>query len=109
MLRALLHAAGRAADGDPDVWDAFMDGIEPLADRVPYMVQSGNHDYSGECEGGRGRRPRLCTLLQCSVAIGCAPTPTRPALVSCSTGSLPPPLSCTFRIRRRLDDRPLGR
>ena len=27
------------ADGDPRVWDTFMDGIEPYASRVPYMVR----------------------------------------------------------------------
>ena len=27
------------ADGDPRVWDTFMDGIEPYASRVPYMVK----------------------------------------------------------------------
>lgn len=38
-----------AADGDPEVWDAFMDDISPLASSVPWMVQVGNHE--GECLG----------------------------------------------------------
>jgi hypothetical protein len=33
------------ADGNPEIWDAFMDSIEPLSARLPYMVQVGNHEY----------------------------------------------------------------
>jgi hypothetical protein len=33
------------ANGDPDIWDSFMDGIQPIASRVPYMVAIGNHEY----------------------------------------------------------------
>lgn len=33
------------------IWDAFMDSIEPFACRIPYMVGTGNHeyDYQREC------------------------------------------------------------
>ncbi|KAK9868893.1 hypothetical protein WJX84_002861 [Apatococcus fuscideae] len=40
------------ADGDPRVWNTFMDGIEPYASRVPYMVSIGNHEYDYRMEGG---------------------------------------------------------
>eukprot|EP00882_Tetradesmus_deserticola_P014556 GHRQ01015483.1.p1 GENE.GHRQ01015483.1~~GHRQ01015483.1.p1 ORF type:complete len:299 (+),score=58.14 GHRQ01015483.1:521-1417(+) len=33
------------ANGDPEIWDSFMDGIQPVASRVPYMVAIGNHEY----------------------------------------------------------------
>lgn len=33
------------ANGDPEIWDSFMDGIQPVASRVPYMVGIGNHEY----------------------------------------------------------------
>ena len=29
------------ANGDPAIWDSFMDGIEPIASRVPYMIAVG--------------------------------------------------------------------
>ncbi|KAI8467130.1 MAG: Metallo-dependent phosphatase-like protein [Monoraphidium minutum] len=48
------------ADGVPEIWDAFMDSIEPLAARVPYMVQVGNHEYgydSGADVDPSGGRP----------------------------------------------------
>ena len=32
------------ANGEPEVWDSFMESIEPIASRVPYMVQNGNHE-----------------------------------------------------------------
>ncbi|KAI8466730.1 MAG: metallophosphoesterase [Monoraphidium minutum] len=48
------------ANGDPDVWDTFMESIEPLAARVPYMVQVGNHEYgydSGSATDPSGAAP----------------------------------------------------
>lgn len=33
------------ANGRPEVWGAFMRAIEPAAQRVPYMVAVGNHEY----------------------------------------------------------------
>ncbi len=43
----MLHVGDISyANGDPDIWDSFMDGIEPVASRVPYMVAIGNHEVS---------------------------------------------------------------
>ncbi|WIA30488.1 hypothetical protein OEZ86_000572 [Tetradesmus obliquus] len=42
----ILHVGDISyANGDPDIWDSFMDGIQPIASRVPYMVAIGNHEY----------------------------------------------------------------
>ena len=38
----VLHVGDIAyANGRSDVWDSFMDAIEPAASRVPYMVAVG--------------------------------------------------------------------
>lgn len=34
------------------IWDAFMDSIEPFARRIPYMVGTGNHEYDYLREAG---------------------------------------------------------
>jgi hypothetical protein len=40
----VLHVGDVAyADGNADVWDSFMEEIEPIASRVPYMVGIGKH------------------------------------------------------------------
>ncbi|KAL6783862.1 hypothetical protein ACKKBG_A03785 [Auxenochlorella protothecoides x Auxenochlorella symbiontica] len=36
------------ANGHKTIWDTFMDSIEPVASRVPYMVGIGNHEYDWE-------------------------------------------------------------
>jgi hypothetical protein len=42
----ILHVGDVSyANGNPDIWNSFMDGIEPVASRVPYMVAIGNHEY----------------------------------------------------------------
>ncbi|KAK1732869.1 purple acid phosphatase [Skeletonema marinoi] len=33
------------ADGSTDIWDKYMDMIEPFASRIPTMVAVGNHEY----------------------------------------------------------------
>ncbi|KAK9829258.1 hypothetical protein WJX72_004835 [[Myrmecia] bisecta] len=33
------------ANGDPDIWDTFMDYITPYAAAAPYMIGIGNHEY----------------------------------------------------------------
>ncbi|KAL3137475.1 hypothetical protein ABBQ38_004764 [Trebouxia sp. C0009 RCD-2024] len=33
------------ANGDPEIWDTFMDYIEPYSSRAPYMISIGNHEY----------------------------------------------------------------
>ncbi|KAL0023220.1 hypothetical protein WJX79_005106 [Trebouxia sp. C0005] len=33
------------ANGDPEIWDTFMDYIEPYSSRAPYMIGIGNHEY----------------------------------------------------------------
>ncbi len=32
------------ADGSLEIWDTFMDAVQPLSSRLPYMVQVGNHE-----------------------------------------------------------------
>lgn len=42
----VLHMGDLAyADGKHRVWESFMDTIEPISSRVPYMVGVGNHEY----------------------------------------------------------------
>ena len=42
----LLHIGDISyANGDPRVWDTFMDQIEPFASVAPYMIGIGNHEY----------------------------------------------------------------
>ncbi|MEW5313047.1 MAG: hypothetical protein WDW38_004641 [Sanguina aurantia] len=42
----VLHMGDLAyADGKHRVWESFMDAIEPISSRVPYMVGVGNHEY----------------------------------------------------------------
>jgi hypothetical protein len=49
----ILHVGDISyADGDPEIWDSFMDSIEPIASRVPYMVAIGNHEVGGTRAGG---------------------------------------------------------
>lgn len=44
----VLHAGDLAySGGDPAVWDAFMQQIQLLTSRGPYMPAVGNHDYEG--------------------------------------------------------------
>jgi len=48
--RMVMHVGDLSyADGTPSAWPTFMDLIEPVAKRVPYMIAIGNHefDYSG--------------------------------------------------------------
>lgn len=42
------------ANGDDEIWDAFMDSIEPFACRIPYMVGTGNHEYDYQRSGYEG-------------------------------------------------------
>ena len=44
------------ANGDPDIWDAFMDYIEPYAARAPYMLGIGNHEYDWRTGGEKRHR-----------------------------------------------------
>ena len=49
-----LHAGDLChANGDPDIWDAWFDMIEPLARQRPYLTVFGNHDgdETGEANG----------------------------------------------------------
>jgi len=42
-----IHIVGDLsyADGNTNIWDMYMDMIEPFASRVPTMVAVGNHEY----------------------------------------------------------------
>ncbi|KAK9842562.1 hypothetical protein WJX81_006229 [Elliptochloris bilobata] len=42
------------SNGDPDIWDTFMDYIEPYASTAPYMLGIGNHEY--DWRTGREKR-----------------------------------------------------
>ena len=58
----MLHVGDLSyANGDPDIWESFLEGL-PFAARVPYMVAVGNHEVSGWEGEGRGRR--AATLWQ---------------------------------------------
>ncbi len=47
----VLHAGDLAySGGDPAVWDAFMQQIQPLTSRAPYMPAIGNHEYEGSLD-----------------------------------------------------------
>lgn len=40
----MLHVGDLSyANGDPDIWDSFLEGID-FAARLPYMVAVGNHE-----------------------------------------------------------------
>lgn len=42
----ILHVGDISyANGRPEVWNTFMEYIEPFASQVPYMVAIGNHEY----------------------------------------------------------------
>lgn len=48
----VLHVGDIAyADGSQQVWDDFMDLIEPYASRVPYMISVGNHEVDWKRDG----------------------------------------------------------
>eukprot|EP00884_Botryococcus_braunii_P007140 jgi/Botrbrau1/16427/Bobra.0142s0026.1 len=45
-LDFVLHVGDISyANGDPRIWDTFMEVIEPYAAVVPYMIAIGNHEY----------------------------------------------------------------
>ena len=50
------------------VWDRFMDMVEPLASRVPYMVTPGNHEASCSqcCEPFPKHAPGYCDRSVCA-------------------------------------------
>lgn len=81
----VLHVGDIAyANGRSDVWDSFMDAIEPAASRVPYMVAVGerlrpssqpSHGFLGPLECGSwlaraGQHKLLC--LSASISNPCA-------------------------------------
>ena len=59
MLRGgaelVLHVGDISyANGDPDIWNMFMDYIEPYSAAAPYMLGIGNHEY--DWRTGREKR-----------------------------------------------------
>ena len=62
----VLHVGDIAyANGRSDVWDSFMDAIEPAASRVPYMVAVGEPPHSAQSLD-------LCTPnMLCGVPTAC--------------------------------------
>ena len=56
----ILHVGDLSyANGDPDIWDSFFDGLEPFAASVPYMVAVGNHEVRAQGKGAL----RQCSAL----------------------------------------------
>lgn len=52
----VLHVGDLAyANGDHQIWEAFMDSIEPISRQVPYMVAIGNHGEGCGTTPGVGR------------------------------------------------------
>ncbi len=49
----LLLGDASYADGDPVVWDAWLDLIEPLSRRIPVMLTPGNHEMESRDGGPR--------------------------------------------------------
>jgi hypothetical protein len=50
----VLHVGDLSyANGDPAIWHSFLDGLQPIAAGVPYMVATGNH---GACAARRSAR-----------------------------------------------------
>ncbi len=69
---AVLHA--RCTPCHPrlmQIWDAFMDSIEPFARRIPYMVGTGNHEYDYQREWAQPGAVLHCAVL-CCTALCCA-------------------------------------
>ena len=64
---------------NPQIWDAFMDSIEPFAKRIPYMVGTGNHeyDYQRECFHAHSRPFFPAPVLR--LGVGTAPRVRPPA------------------------------
>lgn len=44
------------ANGRTKVWDTFMEGIEPVASKIPYMVGIGNHEYDWKHQSSSGSK-----------------------------------------------------
>jgi len=50
----ILHVGDLSyADGNPHIWDSFLEGLQPFAASVPYMVAVGNHEVMPEAEPSR--------------------------------------------------------
>jgi hypothetical protein len=59
----MLHVGDLSyANGDPDIWDSFLEGID-FAARLPYMVAVGNHEVGDPCVAIW--QPRRIVLLIC--------------------------------------------
>lgn len=49
----MLHVGDLAyGDGNPEVWDSFLQGLSPFAGRVPYMIAVGNHEQGYNARKG---------------------------------------------------------
>jgi hypothetical protein len=41
----MLHVGDLSyANGNPEIWDSFIEGLQPFAARLPYMIAVGNHE-----------------------------------------------------------------
>jgi hypothetical protein len=41
----MLHVGDLSyANGNPNIWDSFIEGLMPFAARLPYMIAVGNHE-----------------------------------------------------------------
>lgn len=66
----MLHAGDLAyAGGKPEIWDSFIEGLQPFAGSVPYMVGVGNWEVSVSvsvvvvCAGVAWQQQTACLLL----------------------------------------------
>lgn len=51
----MLHVGDLSyANGHPEIWDSFLEGLQPFAARIPYMVAVGNHEV-------RRKRQAVCS------------------------------------------------
>lgn len=53
------------ADGHYDRWNTWMEGIEPVSAKVPYMIAIGNHEY-GKTVQHRDARGWCATCVRCA-------------------------------------------
>jgi hypothetical protein len=63
IVRSIHHIGDLSyAQGASHVWDEWLNMIEPIASRVPYMISVGNHEYDYEEGGNSGRDPSLSNI-----------------------------------------------
>jgi hypothetical protein len=89
------YAGGRGYEA---IYDLFGDMVEPLTERMPYLVTPGNHDVSchvtsdvGCIDGHKNFSAFNHRFRMPSVESGAAAAPTLPSLSTSSSAAPPPP------------------